>query len=268
MESGLRIGSIAGIEIRVDPSLTFVFMLVTVSLGVGLFPAWHPDWSAVIVWCTAAAAAVLFFGSVLVHELAHALVGRAQDITIRRITLFVFGGMAHLEEEPHDWRAELWMAVAGPVTSFAIGVVCLFLAGLMVGPVEIDPGDPIAVFAALDPLATIAAWLGPVNIGLAVFNLVPGFPLDGGRVARALLWGATGDIVRATRWAAAMGQTFGWMLMAIGFAMILGLRVPYFGTGILNGMWIALIGWFLNNAAIMSYRQLLSRRRPFERVRV
>jgi Zn-dependent protease len=100
-----------------------------------------------------------------------------------------------------------------------------------------------------------------VNIALAVLNLIPGFPLDGGRVLRALLWGATRDVYRATHWTAASGQAFGWALMAIGFGMALGLRVPYFGTGVLSGVWIALIGWFLNNAALMSYRQLLARGR-------
>jgi Zn-dependent protease len=264
METGLRIGSIAGIEIRVDFSLTIVFLLVTFSLGGGVFPAWHPDWSLGLVWFTAAAAAVLLFVSILLHELAHAVVGRAQGMRVPRITLFVFGGVAHLEDEPHDWRAELWMAIVGPLASFAIAVACFLLTGLMLGAMEIDPADPLAAFAALDPVTTILAWLGPVNMALALFNLIPGFPLDGGRVLRALLWGATGDVVRATRWATAMGQAVGWLLIAAGFAMMLGLRLPYFGTGVASGVWIALIGWFLNNAAIASYRQLLARR-PIER---
>jgi Zn-dependent protease/CBS domain-containing protein len=203
---------------------------------------------------------VFFFVSVLIHELAHALVGRMQGIEIRRITLFVFGGMAHLEREPHAWRAELLMAIVGPITSLALGTLFFFLGGLAMGRTTLDRNDPLATLAALNPVATVLFWLGPVNFMLALFNLVPGFPLDGGRVLRAALWGATGDLYRATRWAARVGQAFAWLFIACGFAMILGLRVPFFGTGVLGGLWIALIGWLLNNAAIQSYRQLLVRR--------
>lgn len=127
----------------------------------------------------------------------------------------------------------------------------------MAGPIAIDPQDPAAAFSRLGPLATILFWLGPINILLALFNMVPGFPLDGGRVLRAILWGVTGDLLRATRWAAAAGQGFAWLLIASGFAMILGVRVPVFGTGPVAGLWVALIGWFLNSAALTSYRRLV-----------
>lgn len=259
LASGLSLGSIAGIQVAVDWSLLIIFFLITFSLAAGVFPAWHPDWSAALSWVTALAAALLFFASVLTHELSHAIVGRARGIEIRRITLFMFGGMAHMENEPPSWRAELSMAIVGPLTSLVLGFLFLWLAGLVSGPLEIDPNHPQDALAALGPVATLLLWLGPVNIVLAVFNLVPGFPLDGGRVLRALLWGVTGDLRLATRWASHAGQGFAWLLMATGFVMILGLRVPFLGGGLVNGLWLAFIGWFLNNAALMSYRQLLVR---------
>jgi Zn-dependent protease len=252
---GFRVGRVAGIDIRVDFSLAIVFSLITFSLGMGLFPSWHPDWGPFITWVTAVAAAVSFFISILIHELSHALVGRAKGIPVNAITLFVFGGVAQLEREPDSWRAELWMAIAGPIASLVLGILFLVLGGLFAGPVDLDDGE--RAYAALNPIATLLLWLGPVNIILAVFKLVPGFPLDSGRVLRAILWGITNDLLRATEWASKLGQAFAWLLIMVGVSMILGLRVPVLGGGLLSGMWLALIGWFLNNAALMSYRQLL-----------
>lgn len=254
-----RLARIAGIDVHVDWSLAIIFFLIVMSLAGGLFPAWHPDWNASLAFGVAIAAALLFFGSVLAHEMAHSLVGRAYGMPIRRITLFIFGGMAHLGEEPRDWKAEFWMAIVGPLTSLAIGAVCLGIAGLAAGSVAVAAQSPAELFATLRPLPTLLVWLGQVNIVLALFNLVPGFPLDGGRVLRAMIWGATGNLRRATRIASAAGQAFAWLLIAFGIAMILGARLPIFGTGLVNGMWLAFIGWFLNNAALMSYRQLLTR---------
>jgi Zn-dependent protease/CBS domain-containing protein len=259
MGSGIRLGSIAGIQIQMDWSLLVIFFLIAFSLGAGLFPAWHPSWTPAVSWLTALAAAVLFFASVLVHELSHALVGRRFGVDIRRITLFIFGGMAHVEREPGAWRAELWMAIVGPITSLALGFLFLTLGRALIGHVDIDPDEPQRAFSKFGPVATLLFWLGPVNILLGVFNLVPGFPLDGGRVLRAILWGLTGDLRRATRLASSVGQGFAWLLIVTGFAMILGVRVPIFGTGLIGGLWLAFIGWFLNNAALMSYQQLLVR---------
>lgn len=256
---GIRLGSIAGIEVQVDWSLLIIFSLITFSLAGGVFPAWHPDWSPGQYWLTALAAAILFFASVLAHELSHALVGRANGIVIRRITLFIFGGVAHMENEPRSWRAELAMAIVGPITSLVLGVVFVWLGQRTGAPLDFDPARPEDMLAGLDPLATLLMWLGPVNILLGLFNLVPGFPLDGGRVLRAVMWGITGDLRRATRWASGAGQAFAWLLMATGFAMMLGIPVPVFGRGFVNGLWLAFIGWFLNNAALVSYRQLLIR---------
>lgn len=259
LPTGVRFGRIAGVEIVADWSLLIIFWLITFSLAAGVFPAWHPEWTATLAWGTALAAAALFLASVLIHELSHALVGRLHGIVVRRITLFMFGGMAQMENEPPTWRAEFYMAIVGPLTSLALGVLFLWLAPFAGGPMDIDPDDPGAALAALAPAQTLLVWLGPVNILLALFNLVPGFPLDGGRVLRALLWAVTGSLRRATRYASRAGQGFALLLMASGVAMMLGLRVPVFGTGLVGGLWLAFIGWFLNNAAVLSYRQLLVR---------
>ncbi|HVL34768.1 MAG TPA: site-2 protease family protein [Burkholderiales bacterium] len=255
---GFKLTRIAGIDVHVDWSLSIIFFLIATSLAMGLFPAWHPDWGPGLAWGVALAAAVLFFVSVLLHELSHALVGRRMGVPMHRITLFVFGGMAHMDREPERWRAELWMAAVGPVTSLVIGALCLLAAGLFVDMARLDPADPRAFLEALGPAPTLLLWLGQINVLLAVFNLVPGFPLDGGRVLRAILWGITGNLRRATRWAAGMGQAFAWVLIATGLLMVLGVRVPIFGVGI-GGLWLAFIGWFLYSAALMSYRQLLTR---------
>ncbi len=254
---------IAGIDVTVDWSLLIIFALITTSLASGLFPRWHPAWSAATCWLTALAAAVLFFTSVLAHELSHSLVGRANGIQVKRITLFVFGGMAQMENEPERWPAELWMAIAGPVTSLVIGVLCVLAAGIGASAGAAAQAGSVPaleqLLAGLDPGRTLLLWLGQINIVLAIFNLVPAFPLDGGRVLRAILWGVTRDLRRATRFASALGQGFAWLLIAAGIAMLLGVSLPYFGSGAVNGIWLAFIGWFLNNAALMSYRQLLTR---------
>jgi Zn-dependent protease len=257
MGNGIRVGRLAGIDVHLDWSLLIIFFLIAFSLGTALFPSWHPEWSAARSWATALAAALLFFVSVLLHELSHAVVGRRHGIGVNRITLFVFGGMAHMENEPRYWSGELWMAIVGPIASLVIGLSCTFLAFYMMGMENIDPDNIEQTLASLGPVATLLLWLGQINILLALFNLVPGFPLDGGRILRAALWGITGNLQKATRWASGAGQAFAWVLIAAGVAMMLGYRVPVFGTGFVGGVWISLIGWFLNNAAIASYRQLL-----------
>jgi Zn-dependent protease/CBS domain-containing protein len=258
---GIRLFRVAGIEIDVDWSLFAIFALVTFSMGSGVLPRWHPEWSGALVWIVAVTAAILFFVSVLLHELSHALVGRANGIPIRRITLFVFGGVAHLESEPATPKAELLMAIVGPITSIVIGGIAT-LAGLaLAGPATQVGDDPELVARAMGPGTTLLLWLGPINLMLGIFNLVPGFPLDGGRVLRAALWSATGDLTKATRWASGAGRVFAGMLMACGILMIFGFRLPFFGSGTFGGLWLVLIGWFLNNAARASYAQVVVRQR-------
>ncbi len=254
---GFRLGRAFGVELTVDWSLLIIFTLVLVNLALGLFPAWHPEWGAALTWLVAACAAVLFFGSVLVHELSHALMARRHDVPVRRITLFLFGGVAHMDEEPRSPRAELLIAVVGPLTSVLIGAVSLGLGGLLasralVGLVIEDASDVVAFAARIGPVATLCLWLGQVNLLLGVFNLIPGFPLDGGRVLRAALWQGTRDLRKATRWASNVGRGFSWLLMGLG-------AVSLFQGAFGQGIWLILIGWFLNNAATMSYQQLVTR---------
>lgn len=256
MGSSIRIGSIFGIRLTLDWSFAFVFVLVVFSLGAGVFPDWHPDWGAGLVWGVALVTAGLFFASVLIHELSHALVGRHFGMEIRSITLFLLGGMANLETEPDSPKAEALMAFVGPVTSIVLGVVCLFVLQLFV-PTGAGVADTIAMLRGMGPIATVLAWLGPINILIGIFNLLPGFPLDGGRLLRALLWVVSKDLRVATRWASRIGQALGGLMAVLGIAMAFGLTLPLFGTGLMGGLWLAFIGWFLSSAAAASYRQVV-----------
>jgi Zn-dependent protease/CBS domain-containing protein len=261
LAGGIRLGRVLGINVFVHWSLIFIFVLVLANLGAGVFPSWHPDWSPLIAWLTAAGAAVLFLASVLAHELSHSVVARTQGIGVDRITLFLFGGVSEMTEEPATPRAEFLMAVVGPLMSLAIGIVAT-LGGLWGSSATVSDivRDLPETFPTVGPLRTLLLWLGPVNI-LGLFNLVPGFPLDGGRVFRSALWWMTGDVMKATRWAAALGQSFGWLLIFVGFMSLF--------TGVsAQGLWLLLIGWFLANAAGTSYQQMyLSRTLQNVRVR-
>ncbi len=258
MGYGIRIGRLFGIDIILDWTLLIIVGLITFSLGLLAFPAWHPEWPAWLALTTGAVAAVLLVASILFHELAHALVGRRWGMHVPKITLFLFGGMAHLENDASQWQGEFWMAIAGPIASLVLGFALLFAGSVVAGPIAVTPDQTQAFLAALNPAATVLLWLGTINIFLAVFNMVPGFPLDGGRVLRAIVWGITGDIRRATRAASFMGQLFGWYLIANGGLMLLGQSVPLFGSGVVGGLWLLFIGWFINRLAVTGYRQLIT----------
>lgn len=259
--SGMRLGRVFGVEIFVDWSVAIIFMLVAVGLGAGALPRWHPEWGGALRWIVAVTAALAFFASILLHELSHAVVGRAFGVKVPRITLFIFGGMAHMQGEPSTPKAELFMAAVGPLTSLLIGIVASFIGVQLAVLAGGAPDDPEQLVRMAGPIATILLWLGPLNFLLAIFNLVPGFPLDGGRLLRAVLWSATGDLEKATRWASGAGRAVGWGLITIGVLMAFGFWVPIFGTGLGSGIWVALIGWFLHHAARASYIALRVRNR-------
>ena len=253
---GFRLGRLFGININIDWSWLFIFLLITWHLST-LFGSFHPDWDIVLRWGTAVIASLLFFASVLAHELAHSLMAMAQGIPVRNITLFLFGGVSNIQREPPSPKAEFLITIVGPITSIVLGVLFILLARLTTGPMDVTLAEPTQVFAELNPLSTLLFWLGPINIVLGLFNLIPGFPLDGGRILRSLLWAITDNLRQATRWASWVGQAIAWLMIVSGIAMIFGVTIPFFGTGFLNGLWLAFIGWFLNSASIQSYQQVV-----------
>ncbi|MGQ9493474.1 MAG: site-2 protease family protein [Anaerolineae bacterium] len=236
--NSVRIGRILGIEIRVDYSWFIVFVLVTWSLAGQHFPSTYQGWSSTTYWIIGILTSLLFFFSVLAHELAHSLVSEAFGVPVKDITLFIFGGAARISDEPQKASGEFWMALAGPLTSLGIAAISGFV--WLVSRI----GNPY--------LHALASWLGVINLSLALFNLIPGFPLDGGRIFRALVWAVTGNLRRATRIATNLGR-----LVAYGF--ILWGVVQLFSGNWVNGLWIAFIGWFLDHAATSSYQRVALR---------
>jgi Zn-dependent protease/CBS domain-containing protein len=254
MRGAVRIGKLFGIDVALDYSWVFVFLLMSANLTV-LFESWHPTWSMGASAFLAVVAALLFFASVLLHEMAHALVARAFGMTVREIRLFLFGGVSNIEREPSSPKAEFWMAIVGPLTSFAIGALLVFVAGATL--TDIDAEKPWESLSRLSPLSTLLLWLGPLNVIVGLFNLTPGFPLDGGRVLRAAIWWFTGDLHVATFAASTIGRVIGWCFVASGIAMAFGAHLPVFGQGAASGIWLAFIGWFLSSAADRSFGSLL-----------
>ncbi len=252
---GLRLFTIFGIEIRLDVSVLIIFSLIVFSLGAGLFPQWHPDWTPGMYWVTAIGAAIMFFASLLAHELSHSLVAQRFGIRVPRITLFLFGGVAEIESEAETPQAEFTIAIAGPLMSLALGVLFSTLASFSMDEATraLLLEDPQAAIASLSPAVTACLWLGSVNVVLAIFNMIPGFPLDGGRVFRAVIWRVTGDHLLASRISSTTGRWFGWFIMGLGLWNLLAFKN-------LGGLWLILIGWFLSHLASASYSQLLTQR--------
>ena len=257
MRSGFKVGRIFGINIHIDWSWIFIFLLVTWNLAGAVFPALHPDWGTALNISLGIVASLLFFLSVLLHELAHSLVAKARGLPVRRITLFFFGGVSNIEREPPSPKTEFLMAIVGPLTSILLGIGFTWLGRQNIPAMTTALNNPIQLLRGLDPLSTMLLWLGPINIIIGLFNLIPGFPLDGGRVLRSILWAAMDNFRRATRWATAIGQGFGWLMILAGIAMVFGANIPVLGTGIGNGIWFAFIGWFLVSAAAQSYQQVI-----------
>lgn len=238
VKSSFRLGRIAGIEIGVHYSWILAFILIAWSLAQGFFPHYYPGWDLVTYWVTGILAALFLFVSVLVHELAHSLVAISRGLPVRSITLFIFGGVSNIEREPERPRVEFVVAVVGPLASLA-------LAGLFWGLQQV-------VGEQGSPLTAILGYLALINALLAGFNLLPAFPLDGGRVLRSILWSTTGSLTKATNIAAVIGRLFGWGLIGFGVFQLLA-------GNFLGGLWIAFIGWFLSSAADASRREMTLR---------
>lgn len=256
MKNGFHLGKIFGIDIEIDWSWLLIFALVSWSLA-SSFGLAHADWTILMQWGLALAAALLFFASILLHEMAHALVARAMNIPVRNITLFMFGGVSNIQKEPRSPFNEFVVAIVGPLTSVVLGGVFLVLGMGSFALNDIALMDSVSALSQIGPMGTMFVWLGSVNILIALFNMLPGFPLDGGRIFRSLLWAITDNLRIATRLASWVGQAVAWILIFAGISMMFGVYIPIFGTGFLNGVWIVFIGWFLQNAAIQSYRRIV-----------
>ena len=235
----LRLGGIGGIPLGLHYSWFIIAGLITFSLA-GHFQDTHPDWSRTLTWSVSALTAALFFGTLLTHELSHALVARRRGLHVRSITLFALGGIANIEEDAPSAKTEFLVAIVGPIVSLGIGFACIGVARPLGW--SVDNG-------AAGVIGSVLGWLGSINVLLAIFNLIPGYPLDGGRVLRALLWGIYKDVDRSTRNAARVGQ------VVAGIFIMWGL-VQFFGGAGFGGLWLAFIGWFLMMAAQASYAEV------------
>lgn len=235
-ETGIPLGRIFGIPIYLHTSWFIIFLLITLSLATQ-FTSQHPGWTRGQHWILGIATSILFFGSVVFHELSHSLVAKHYKIPVQSITLFVFGGLSRIARDPSNAKQEFNVAIAGPLSSLFLGG-CFWLIS--------------RYLAANEMIHAASVWLWEINVGLALFNLVPGFPLDGGRVLRGLAWGLTDNFTRATRIASNAGKFFAYLMIGIGVWQALG------GNWV-GGLWLAFIGWFLLSAAQESYAHVAVR---------
>ncbi len=232
MRSQIKLGRIAGIEIGLHYSWFIIAFLIALSLASrfrSLTPAWNPE----VVWIAAGITAVLFFATLLLHELAHSVVAQSRGLRVRSITLFALGGVSQIESDAPDAKSEFWIAIVGPITSAVLAGIFLLLARLTGWVPGTEPTTPVP---------SVLLWLGYINFALAAFNMIPGFPLDGGRVLRAILWWITRSADRATRWASLVGQ-------GVALVFIMWGVFRFFVGESFGGLWIAFIGWFLLDAA-------------------
>ncbi len=241
MWTSYRVGRLFGVPVGLNPSWFIAFALVTGMLALRVYPGAVPARGADLYWSMALVSGVLFFLSILLHELAHSVVAKAFGIPVRGITLFLLGGVSQITRDAPRARQEFLMAFAGPVTSLGLAAIAL--------------GAWVAAGAGQGPVAAVLEWLWLMNFAMGVFNLVPGFPLDGGRVLRAALWGVSGSYAGATRWAAYIGRAIAWLIVAFGAASIL---LGEFGAGIIGGLWLVAIGVFLDLGARGSWLRVRS----------
>lgn len=235
MRSSWRIGRIFGVAINIDSSWVLIFVLFTWLLAGQYFPRMFPHESRAVFWGVGLLTSVLLFGSVLVHELCHSLVALRQGERVDNITLFILGGVSQIVDEPKRPWQEFSMAAAGPAASLVLALLFYLLAQALRGP------SPL--------FAAAAAYLSLLNAGLGVFNLLPGYPMDGGRVLRSIVWQATGNLKKATRVASLTGQAISFLLIVLGVVQVL--------RGFWGGLWFVFIGWFLHSAAVRGYDQVL-----------
>jgi len=231
----IPLGRILGIPIGLDYSWFLIFVLLTWTLGVSYYPAEFKNWPPLLYWLMGAVTAIMLFASVLLHELGHSVVAMRYKIPVRSVTLFIFGGVASIGAEPPSAIAEFWIAIAGPIVSLSLAL--LFSA--------LKPAT-----AGIEPLWGLVKYLAYINFALALFNLIPGYPLDGGRVFRSIVWAATKNMRRATLMAANAGRFFGYLFI---FAGVWQVFTGDFG----GGLWIVFIGWFLDNAASGQIQQVM-----------
>lgn len=234
-KSSIKLFKVFGIEIRLDYSWFIIFALFAYYFGFVYFPSVLSGLNEGFLALITIITVILFFTSVLIHEMSHSLVARRRGTSVKRITLFIFGGMAEIEKEPETPYSEFVMAIAGPVASFVVGIIfgVIWIFTVNIAPVR----EPVK-------------YLAIINIVLGVFNMLPGYPLDGGRVLRSIVWRVTGNLERATFIASTVGRVIGFMIIAVGVLFIL--------TGnFLNGVWLAFIGWFLQSSAQMGYKHLI-----------
>lgn len=234
LRNSIRLVTIGDIEVGVHYSWILVFLLVAWSLAVGLFPLQFPGLSAAVYWGMGFVASLLLFVSVLIHELAHSFMAESRGLRVSSITLFIFGGVSNISGEPTTAHDELLISVVGPFSSLALGAA---FYGLW-----------LATGAGTGPVEGVLLYLAGINLLLAIFNLIPGFPLDGGRVLRAIVWWASNSFQTATRVAVASGHV-------VAFLFVLGGLFLIFSGALLSGIWLILIGWFLNSAAEATGRQ-------------
>jgi Zn-dependent protease len=231
----IPVGRVLGIPLELDYSWFLVFALLTWALAVGHYPAEYKGWPAGLYWIMGAVTAVMLFVSVLLHELGHSVVARRYKIPVRRITLFIFGGVSQIEAEAATAGADFRIAVAGPLVSLALAALFTLLQPAVAG---------------VSPLLALARYLAYINLALGLFNLIPGFPLDGGRGLRAVIWRLTGDFHRATRIAVSVGRGFAFVFILVGVWEV-------FGGNFVGGLWIIFIGWFLESAAVAQTQQVV-----------
>lgn len=232
--NSLKLFTVFGIEIRLDLSWFIIFALLAYYFGFQYFPSVLPGTSSGILALVTIITIILFFSSVLVHEISHSLIAKSQGNPVKRITLFLFGGMAQIEKEPETAKGEFIMAIAGPAASFILGIIfgIIWFFTRSIGVIS----EPVK-------------YLAIINIVLGVFNMLPGFPLDGGRVLRSIVWKTTGSLQRATFVASTAGRIIGFLLIGVGIVYV------FFGN-FFNGIWLAFIGWFLQTSAQAGYSQV------------